>query len=47
VKIVVISGSPRRTANTEIMMQYVFDYTKTKNDDVKLTRLEGEELKNF
>jgi len=39
VKIVVISGSPRRTANTEIMMQYVFDYTKTKNDDVKFVNL--------
>ena len=33
VKVVVISGSPRKTANTQIMMQYVFDYVKTKNED--------------
>jgi NAD(P)H-dependent FMN reductase len=33
VKVVVISGSPRKTANTRIMMQYVYDYTKSKNDN--------------
>jgi len=39
VKIVVISGSPRKTANTQIMMKYVYDYTKSKNQDVKFINL--------
>ena len=38
-KIVVISGSPRKTANTQIMMKYVYDYTKTKEADVKFINL--------
>ena len=32
-KVVVISGSPRKVANTQVMMQFVYDYTKTKNDN--------------
>ena len=38
-KIVVISGSPRKAANTQILMKYVYEYTKTKNQDVKLINL--------
>ncbi len=38
-KIVVISGSPRKTANTQVMMKYVYDYTKSKNPDVKFINL--------
>ena len=38
-KIVVISGSPRKNANTEIMMKHVFDYTKSKNEDTKFINL--------
>jgi len=38
-KIVVISGSPRKTANTQILMKYVYEYTKTKNQDTKLINL--------
>ena len=38
-KIVVISGSPRKNANTQIMMDFVYDYTKTKNQDTKLINL--------
>lgn len=38
-KIVVISGSPRKTANTQVMMQYVYDYTKTKNDNTVFINL--------
>ena len=38
-KIVVISGSPRKNANTKIMMNFVYDYTKTKNQDTKLINL--------
>lgn len=38
-KIVVISGSPRKTANTQIMMKFVYDYVKSKNADVKFVNL--------
>ena len=38
-KIVIISGSPRKTANTQILMKYVYEYTKTKNQDTKLINL--------
>lgn len=38
-KIVVISGSPRKTANTQIIMKFVYDYTKSKNQDTKLINL--------
>jgi NAD(P)H-dependent FMN reductase len=39
VKIVVISGSPRKAANTQVMMKYVYDYTKSKNQDTKFINL--------
>lgn len=38
-KVVVISGSPRKTANTQFIMKYVYEYTKTKNQDTKLINL--------
>lgn len=38
-KIVVISGSPRKESNTQHMMKLVYDYTKTKNDDTKFINL--------
>ena len=38
-KVVVISGSPRKNANTEVMMKHVFEYTKQKNADIKFINL--------
>ena len=38
-KVVVISGSPRKTSNTQIMMKYVFDYAKRKNEDTVFINL--------
>ncbi len=38
-KIVVISGSPRKTAVTQHMMKFVYDYTKSKNEDTKFINL--------
>ena len=38
-KVVVISGSPRKNANTQIIMKYVFEYAKSKNPDTKLINL--------
>ena len=37
--IVVISGSPRKTANTQIMMKHVYEYTKSKNGNAKFINL--------
>lgn len=38
-KIVVISGSPRKTANTQTMMRFAYDYAKSKNEDTKFINL--------
>ena len=38
-KIVVISGSPRKNANTQVMMKSVFDYTKKNYPDTKFINL--------
>jgi FMN reductase len=38
-KVVIISGSPRKNGNTQVMMKYVFEYTKSKNSDTKLINL--------
>ncbi len=38
-KTVVISGSPRKNANTQVIMKYVFEYAKSKNQDTKLINL--------
>ena len=38
-KVVVISGSPRKNSNTQVIMKYVYDYAKSKNQDTKLINL--------
>ncbi len=38
-KVVVISASPRKNANTQLAMKYIFEYTKTKDVDVKYINL--------
>lgn len=38
-KVVVISGSPRKEANTQIIMKFVYEYTKSKNQDTKFINL--------
>ncbi|MFB5616058.1 MAG: NAD(P)H-dependent oxidoreductase, partial [Nitrosopumilus sp.] len=38
-KVIVISGSPRKDANTQIIMKYVFEYAKSRNQDTKLINL--------
>jgi len=38
-KIVVISGSPRKEANTAIIMKSVYEYAQTKNHDTKFINL--------
>ena len=46
-KVVVISGSPRITANTQIIMKYVFEYTKSKNEDTKLINLSDGQIECY
>lgn len=38
-KVVIISGSPRKNAVTQVVMKYVYEYTKSKNQDTKLINL--------
>jgi NAD(P)H-dependent FMN reductase len=38
-KVVVISGSPRKEANTQTVMKFVYEYAKTKNPDTKFINL--------
>ena len=38
-KVVVISASPRKNANTQLAMKYVFEYTKSKDVEVKFINL--------
>ena len=46
-KIVVISGSPRKDAKTQIIMKYVFEYTKSINQDTKLINLAEDEVQYY
>lgn len=46
-KIVVISGSPRKNANTQIIMKYVFEYAKSKNADTRLINLSEEDVECY
>ena len=46
-KVVVISGSPRKNANTQIIMKYVFEYAKSKNPDTKLINLSEGQIEYY
>lgn len=46
-KIVVISGSPRKNANTQVIMKYVFEYTKSINQDTKLINLSEGQIEYY
>ena len=46
-KVVIISGSPRKNANTQIVMKYVYDYTKDKNSETKLINLSEGKIEYF
>ncbi|RNJ77943.1 MAG: NAD(P)H-dependent oxidoreductase [Nitrosopumilus sp. H8] len=38
-KVVVISGSPRKNAVTQIVMKHVYEYAKSKNPDTKMINI--------
>jgi FMN reductase len=46
-KVVVISGSPRKNANTQVIMKYVFEYTKSKNADTKFINLSDGQIECY
>jgi len=46
-KVVVISASPRKGANTQIMMEYLYNYVKTKNADTKFIDLSKDRIDCF
>ena len=46
-KVVIISGSPRKNANTQVIMKYVFEYTKSKNVDTKLINLSDGQIECY
>ena len=46
-KVVIISGSPRKNGNTQVMMKYVFEYTKSKNSDTKFINLSDGQIECY
>lgn len=46
-RVVVISGSPRKNANTQVIMKYVFEYAKSKNQDTKLINLSDGQIEYY
>lgn len=46
-RVVVISGSPRKNANTAIVMRYVYEYAKTKGVDVEFVNLSEGQIECF
>ena len=43
-KVVIISASPRKGANTQIMMEYLYNYARTQNVDVKFIDLSKDRI---
>ena len=46
-KVVVLSGSPRKSGNTQIMMKYVLEYVNQKGQDVKFINLADDEFESY
>lgn len=46
-KVVIISGSPRKNGKTQVIMKYVFEYTKSKNVDTKLINLSDGQIECY
>ena len=46
-QVVVISGSPRKNANTQLVMKYVVEYTKTKEVEVKFINLSDGQIECY
>ncbi len=46
-KVVVLSGSPRKSGNTQVMMKYVLEYVNQKGQDVKFINLADGEFESY
>ena len=46
-KVVVIAGSPRKNGLTQVMMKYVYDYAKSKNQDTKLINISDGQIECY
>ena len=46
-KVVVISGSPRKNSVTQVVMKYVYEYAKSKNQDTKLINLSDSQVECY
>ena len=46
-KVVVVSGSPRKTANTQIVMKYAYEYARSKNADTTLVNLSDGDIECY
>ena len=46
-KVIVLSASPRKNSNTQIMMKFVYDYTKSKNEDTKFINLAEDQIECY
>ena len=46
-KVVIISGSPRKSGKTQILMKHIVEYTKSKNQEVKFINLSQEDVECY
>jgi len=46
-KVIVLSASPRKNSNTQIMMKFVYDYTKSKNEDTTFINLAEDQIECY
>lgn len=46
-KVIVVSGSPRKNGNTQVIMKYVVEYTKTKISDVEFINLSNGQIECY
>ncbi len=46
-KIVIIAGSPRKTGNTQTMMNFVYEYAKTKDHEIKYINLASGQIQCY
>ncbi len=46
-KVIVLSASPRKNSNTQIMMKFVYDYAKSKNEDTKFINLAEDQIEYY
>ena len=46
-KVVVLSGSPRKSGNTQIIMKHVLEYVNQKDVDVKFINLADDGFESY